>query len=204
MNKEDVETGRSRKLELTKGEKTKQCIFEVSVQLFKTYGYNNVTISEITKACNVSKGTFYTHFNTKADIIAIQFDVIDELYEKYFEKHHFKGFEALEKFLKYVFHIVETVVGKEMLKNLYGEHLLEGSLKTLVREDRNLFIVLRNIVECDEMKNSDPEKVVQASNLIIRGVCYEWSCSGDNENIEDFYVFILENYMTGLKNNAKS
>ncbi len=189
--------------ELTKGEKTKRNIFDVSVELFKKHGYNNVTISEITTACNVSKGTFYTHFTTKADIIAIQFNVIDELYEEYYKKNHYKGIVALEKFMEYVFSVVENSVGREMVRNLYAEHLLEGMLNTLTRSDRNLFKVLRYIVDCEEMNNLKVEEVVKASNLIIRGVCYEWSCSNDDEPISAYYGLVLKNYIAGLKVNAK-
>ncbi len=185
--------------ELTKGEKTKRNIFDVSVQLFKTYGYDKVTISEITNACNVSKGTFYTHFTTKADILAIQFDVIDEMYDMYYNKHHYKGFDALENFMKYVFYVVENVVGKEILRNIYAERLVNGTLKTLTRSDRNLFLVLRSIVNCEEMKDFDVNETVNSANMLIRGVCYEWACSEENESIESFYNFLLDSYITGLK-----
>ncbi len=192
---------------MTKGEKTKRNIFDTSVELFNARGYNNVTISEITKACNVSKGTFYTHFTTKADIIAIQFEVIDELYDEYYSKNHYKGFEALEKFLQYVFYVVENVVGREMLKNLYAEHLLSGTLGALTREERNLYKVLRQIITCEEMSNLNVEEVVMASTIIIRGVCFEWSCSPDTEEskniIVKFYDTLLDNFITGLRNNNK-
>ncbi len=197
---------------MTKGEKTKRSIFNKSVELFNAHGYNNVTISEITQACNVSKGTFYTHFTTKADIIVIQFEVIDELYMEYYNKNHYKGFDALGKFLQYVFYVVENVVGKEMLKNLYAEHLLAGTLGALTREDRNVYLVLRQIASCEEMKELDIETVIQASTSIIRGVCFEWSCSqdiiddnGENKNnIVQFYEILLDSFIEGLKQKYKT
>ena len=43
---------------------TKNKIFETAIKLFKKYGYDKVTIEDITKQAKVSKGNFYTHFKT--------------------------------------------------------------------------------------------------------------------------------------------
>ncbi len=186
---------------MTKGERTKKIIFDTSVELFKEHGYTKVTISDITKACNISKGSFYTHFTSKADIIDIQFEVVDDLYNEYYIKNHYKGCEALEKFLEYVFYVVENNVGKEMVKNLYAEHLLAGNIRALTSEGRNLYKIIRQISTCEEMNSIDAEEVIIATTMIIRGVCYEWSCSDDS--IEKFYKTVVSSFILGLRNRIK-
>jgi len=48
---------------------TKWTIQETAIELFKQYGYDNVSIMRICKACGVSKTTFYFHYQSKRDLI---------------------------------------------------------------------------------------------------------------------------------------
>lgn len=52
----------------------KLLIWEKATQLFKDHGYNNVSIINICKACNISKTTFYYHYQSKHDLIIHYFD----------------------------------------------------------------------------------------------------------------------------------
>lgn len=49
--------------------KTKLELQETAIKLFSEHGYDNVSVNSICKACNVSKTTFYFHFESKKDII---------------------------------------------------------------------------------------------------------------------------------------
>lgn len=48
---------------------TKNKIFQTSVTLIKSKGYDNVTISEICKVAGLAKGSFYVHYKSKEDIV---------------------------------------------------------------------------------------------------------------------------------------
>ena len=61
-----MEQKKSRK---DKAADTKKRIFETSVALIKSKGYDNVTISEICKAAGLAKGSFYVHYKSKEDIV---------------------------------------------------------------------------------------------------------------------------------------
>lgn len=50
--------------------RTKKKIFNTSVALINEHGFENVTVDDICKACGLSKGAFYHHFNSKIDIIS--------------------------------------------------------------------------------------------------------------------------------------
>lgn len=50
--------------------RTKKKIFNTSVTLINERGFENVTVDDICKACGLSKGAFYHHFNSKLDIIS--------------------------------------------------------------------------------------------------------------------------------------
>ncbi|WP_110954395.1 TetR/AcrR family transcriptional regulator [Anaerosinus massiliensis] len=48
---------------------TKKIIFETAVQLIKSKGYYNITVSEICKTAKIAKGSFYLYYNAKEDIV---------------------------------------------------------------------------------------------------------------------------------------
>jgi len=48
--------------------RTKRKIFEISMNLFATKGYDATSIEEITSVVGVAKGTLYYHFSSKEEI----------------------------------------------------------------------------------------------------------------------------------------
>jgi TetR/AcrR family transcriptional repressor of lmrAB and yxaGH operons len=58
---------------------TKLQIIEISTPLFQQKGYKGVGVTEIIKACNISKGSFYHHFpNGKEELLITCLKSIDE------------------------------------------------------------------------------------------------------------------------------
>lgn len=54
----------------------KKQIFEKSKELFLIKDYDDITVDEICKACDISKPTFYYHLNSKDDIIIHIYDTL--------------------------------------------------------------------------------------------------------------------------------
>ncbi len=52
-----------------KKQKTKQAILEAAIPLFNENGYESTSIEQIAKLAGVGKGTVYSYFQTKKDII---------------------------------------------------------------------------------------------------------------------------------------
>ena len=52
-----------------KKQKNKQAILEAAITLFSENGYENTSIEQIAKIAGVGKGTVYSYFHTKKDII---------------------------------------------------------------------------------------------------------------------------------------
>ena len=48
---------------------TEKKVTDMAMKLVKEHGYDRVTISQICKACDVAKGTFYSYFTSKKDIL---------------------------------------------------------------------------------------------------------------------------------------
>ena len=65
---------------------TKNKIYQAAVREINKKGFNNVNIEDITTAANVAKGSFYTHFDSKEDIIFYTFETSDKIYQRAIEK----------------------------------------------------------------------------------------------------------------------
>ena len=52
-----------------KKQRNKQAIVEAAISLFSAQGYENTSIEQIARAAGVGKGTFYSYFQTKRDLI---------------------------------------------------------------------------------------------------------------------------------------
>lgn len=50
-------------------ERTRRKIMEASEKLIASRGFDNVTVDEITAEAGVSKGSFYTYFKRKEDVV---------------------------------------------------------------------------------------------------------------------------------------
>ena len=62
---------------------TKRKLLEAAKRIIREKGLVNTSIEEITKACGVSNGTFYTYFKRKEDVVfAISHDMFREIYEE--------------------------------------------------------------------------------------------------------------------------
>ena len=53
-----------------KKNKTKQRIYEHALNLFKQYGFEEVSVQSIAAASGIAKGTFFNYYPSKADVLA--------------------------------------------------------------------------------------------------------------------------------------
>jgi len=58
---------------------TDEHIVRKAIELFKSFGYNSVSIQKICMASDITKSTFYYHFKSKSDIIPTYFNQIASL-----------------------------------------------------------------------------------------------------------------------------
>ena len=51
--------------------KKREMIISTSRELFAINGFENTKVEDITKAMNISKGSFYTYYKTKEEVLNI-------------------------------------------------------------------------------------------------------------------------------------
>lgn len=66
------------RLSAEKKKAKKERIIEKSMELFKENGYHATKVEAITKALGISKGNFYTYFNSKEEVLYEILDIMKE------------------------------------------------------------------------------------------------------------------------------
>lgn len=69
----------------TETEQTIQNLLEIARQHFTEYGYANVTLEEIAKEANVTRGALYHHFKSKKGLFLAVFEVVQKEIGEYVE-----------------------------------------------------------------------------------------------------------------------
>jgi AcrR family transcriptional regulator len=163
--------------------RTKSKLMDASLELFKERGYAAVTVDDITQAAGVAKGTFYTYFATKSDIIAEEFWRIDGYYQEYALKHLGKLGSAREQLLAFTraqMKYIRDAVGNGSLKIFYANQAEQtGSGKMITNQDRQWHRIIRDIFlhgqENGEFrKDLDADRLTLLFNRFVRGVLLDW------------------------------
>ena len=162
---------------------TRSKLLYKSLELFGKFGFEHVSVEQITKACNVSKGTFYTHFRSKYDVILEKFKEFDTFYDTV-EKEIDSTLSASEKILT-IYHeqmlYIMNVIGKDVLKTVYTAAMTnqveEGHY--LISPQRKILQILNSYIAegmasgefRQDLSVSDMQSIIQRC---MRANVYDW------------------------------
>ena len=120
--------------------KTKDKIYDAAVREFNNKGFNKVSIEDITRAANVAKGSFYTHFRSKGDLVLYSFHRADEAYLRAYEGS--EGLDFLDRMLFFLeaYYSEFQNAGKELTKAIVSSYY--------ETPENNYFSRKRILVQC--------------------------------------------------------
>jgi AcrR family transcriptional regulator len=160
---------------------TKNRLFEISIRLFSKFGYEAVTIDDITERAGVSKGTFYTHFDSKDAILVEQFKKIDDAYTEAFkDTSGMSAKEMLMLLMKTMCDYCADVCGINVMKIVYMNQIsLGGRPDILSARNRTFYGILEQVAEkgkkSGEFFNAiDTEEFVMLISRAARALIYDW------------------------------
>lgn len=181
---------------------TRANLLKKSLDLFNKYGFEHVSVEQITKACNVSKGTFYTHFPSKYDVILEKFKELDDFYSTV-EKNIDSTLPASEKILniyKEQMLYLSNVVGKDLLRTVYTAAMTNQVEQDhyLISPERKIFQILNTYIEEGVRQGEFREdlELVQMQAIIqrcMRANVYDWLIHN-----EEFDLAAEMNTFTGV------
>jgi AcrR family transcriptional regulator len=125
-------------------EQIKNDIVALSINMFREFGYENVTIEQITKRMEIAKGTFYNYFRSKRDILM------------YWSQERFAGMD------------ISFVINKERDCETNLKQLLETFIDAIQEENR---LFRSFILELDKMQGGEnPEYQGFAFTILMKEV----------------------------------
>jgi len=168
---------------------TKRTLFNTALKMFSNYGYENVTVDEITSHAGVSKGTFYNHFASKESVLMEQFKEIDHHYDEVLGELPANA-SAKDKIIAFsdtMTHYCAEVCGIEFMKIVYASQISNSrTIKILNNKDRRLYYHLDDIVVTGrnngEFKcRASDEYLLEMLARTARGIIYDWCLYGGDE-----------------------
>ena len=170
---------------------TKRKLLETAKVIIREKGLVNTSVEEITKACGVANGTFYTYFKRKEDVVfAISHDMFREIYEEAqrydgpfmdrlaFYMVNFSGHIERDG-LKLCQEWVRNTVDPDLVENPYDREKLRmdtDSMKGMIQEG----------VERGELKEDTPiDALSDALTDVIYGEMLCWDMAGGAHSFEE-------------------
>ena len=159
---------------------TKNAIFNAAVKLFGERGYDNVTVEEITDSIGMSKGTFYTHFESKDSIMIEQFRRIDEHYintQSMLPKDATASLR-LRTLMLSCMDYAENTCGIHVFKVIYASQL-SSRVKVLSDKKRPFYSLIRQFVQ-QGRKNGEFRLDIEEDDMVtiaargLRALLYDW------------------------------
>lgn len=184
-----------------KSMQNKNTIFSTALRLFNEYGYNIVTVDDICRESNLSKGTFYYYFKAKEDLVILAFfQEMDKYLEKYFVLDDTKPLnEQLTSFIQCMFHYAQSK-GKEWTRQSYIgqirtqiELMIEGRVMVTI----NYHLIQRGIHEKAFRLNYTEQEFYTAIIGTFTGLLIKWCTDVDNKY--DYEKFITNQVLLLFK-----
>ena len=169
---------------MKKGEKTKRHIYECAIELFRTKGYDKVSVDEIVKCAGTAKGTFYIYFETKADVLIYMLKAYDDYYDKV--ASGFLPEMGVEERLLVITQVpvsLRKCDGRDVIRVLYSNQLMEQGNGDLYTK-RALYRVVHELIEEGQnvgIFSAEENSIVLTNRFVtcIRGIFFEWCIQGD-------------------------
>jgi len=182
---------------------TREKIFKAALNLFSKYGFNNVTVDDITNSVRLSKGTFYIYFPSKENILVEQFKMIDEQYERTYKNldKQLHAIDQLRAIIDTMSEYVQNTCGVSVIQVVYINQI-SPSKKTIIlnNQERSLYKILKLIItegiKNDQIRNDiDTFVITKYITREMRGLIYDWCMSdGSFDLIEEgrsYFHFVL-------------
>ncbi len=148
---------------------TRKKLLEVGTKLINEKGFQNISVEDITNAAGVSKGTFYTYFKRKEDLVEHTWQSFTDIAEKAKANTELPLLENMKHFCCEFMAIIERY-GLEVTKQ-WVRNVVDAQYDCDCRGEKYNFDcmvvadLLDSAMENDRLKNNTPVDVL--SQLIV-------------------------------------
>lgn len=190
---------------------TKKKIYQCAEDLFRQYGFENVTVDNIMEKAGMSKGTFFVHYASRDALLAAYISEFvnraDTDYELYLETfpEQMAASDILMAMVERVADNITETVGYEQIKTAYRIQL-EKTLDTgmLLDHDRKIYKIFSSLVNrgmrTGEFRTDIPaESVSDHLIMAMRGATYEWCIRYPDFDLNNHLLRHFQILLCGIK-----
>ncbi|MCU0081406.1 TetR/AcrR family transcriptional regulator [Extibacter muris] len=170
---------------------TRKKLLEAAKKIVSEKGLINTSIEEITKACGVSNGTFYTYFKRKEDVI---FALSREMYQEIYENAQAHEGSFMERLIFYMVNFSGYIeksglkLCQEWVRNTVDPDLVENpdDKNKLGMDIDSMKGLLERGVERDELQKDTPVDVLSHTLAdVLYGEMLCWDMTGGAYSFEE-------------------
>ena len=190
-----------------KKDKKKKLLMEAAVKVMSNKGYNNSSISDITKEAHVSVGTFYSYFKNKEDILEYIYDEISEIYFNISKMYLINTKESTAiKITKVISSIIFSYhkyqkLTQILLKGSFciNENFQKRYFDILDRTKNTIVVILKKMNLDNELDMVDIDIIAMTIVKSIHGVLEYWIYNNEGKDILKVTYSIVIYNLNALK-----
>lgn len=181
-------------------QETKNRIYNSAIELMEHYGFDNMTVADISEKAGISVGAFYHYFDSKNDILAEIFNRADEYFSTQVVTSLSKG-SIPEQIVEYFDYYAKFNIasGVETTQQLFNP-----KIKFFIMEERPMLEILKDLI-CKGQENKEIRRDMDATELVsylfimARGIVFEWSLYDGEYDLQATMHRFMENLVSTIK-----
>lgn len=182
--------------------RTRQKLVETAKSIICDKGLANTSIDEITEACGVSKGTFYTYFKRKEDIV---YELSEKMFDEILANAQKCEGAISEKLENYMIHFSRYIergslkLTQEWIKNVVDSDLSDVGTNKLKKDLSAVKDLIQSGIENKELRPDTPvETLSDTINDLLYGQMLCWAFSGGAYSFEERTQIFCKTYLNTL------
>lgn len=175
---------------------TRKRIYNTAIRLFKQYGYEQVSVSQIAKAANVGIGTFYHYYESKIELFMKIFVNVEDYFNE-FKNLDFTSSpeETIQRYF-YQYAKLNEAAGIEIIQNLanpQNRKSLDGNQDF----EQILTSILEKYQELGKIKNNESaEDICDLFFISARGVMFDWCIKHGQYDLAKKTQYVIERLLS--------
>lgn len=158
-------------------------LYEAALHLFRTQGFDETTIEQITAAADTAKGTFFNYFATKEHVLAAYHgEMMGGILERMARLSPSPAEEAVQEALQICGAAVEAdlPIGRIIVRRMFGSEVLLSADQRSEQRFYEWFLArLREGVAAGELKaDLDVEMMISLVTAVLSSTTLEWVSAG--------------------------
>lgn len=166
---------------------TEKKVTDMAMKLVREHGYDRITISQICKACGVAKGTFYSYFTSKKDIlIKLSSRLNKELSQLFIYDENLNAVtlyqNAVTSYLNYVSKDGHAFT-KSYFKAMIDEELATENISLELQQNFIDKVLCKGLRDGDFQLNMSCDDFFALFSATLMGVLTQWSMRKESEGL---------------------